>query len=334
MNSIKKGAENIIKNCLPVKPKEKIVIVTDKESLKITKVVISEAKKVTSNLKLFIMEDFGKRPLNFFPREIKKAVEKADTTIHLAQSFPKPDKKELANFIRPLRLLAIKKGREVHMPNMNKTVMKDGVCSDYKKVNRITNKVYDIVKNAKQIEVITKKGTNLVVNFDKKYKWMKATALIKKGEYSNIPGDEVYTYPSNINGLAIVDGVIGNFFSKKYGLIEKNPVNLKIKNGKLISFSCKYKNIKKDLKNYLDSDRNGRRVGEFALGTNIFLKRLIGRNIQDEKFPTVHIALGHPFPDITNAPYKSKIHVDFVIKDCSVFADGKKIMEKGKYTFI
>ena len=56
--------------------------------------------------------------------------------------------------------------------------------------------------------------------------------------------------------------------------------------------------------------------------------------MQDEKFPGVHIAMGSPYPEKTKAKWDSKVHVDGVIKNTTVFVDGEKIMHKGKYLII
>ncbi|MBN1283312.1 MAG: aminopeptidase, partial [Proteobacteria bacterium] len=74
------------------------------------------------------------------------------------------------------------------------------------------------------------------------------------------------------------------------------------------------------------------RVGEFAIGTNVALTKLIGNLLQDEKFPGVHVALGSPYPDKTGASWESKAHNDGVMRDPTVVVDGSTIMERGRFT--
>jgi leucyl aminopeptidase (aminopeptidase T) len=50
------------------------------------------------------------------------------------------------------------------------------------------------------------------------------------------------------------------------------------------------KELKDDFWAYTHTDENSNRVGEFAIGTNIELKDVIGEILQDEKYPGVHIA--------------------------------------------
>ena len=54
-------------------------------------------------------------------------------------------------------------------------------------------------------------------------------------------------------------------------------------------------NWRDDFWRYTHTDENSDRVGEFAIGTNIELKDVIGQILQDEKYPGVHIAFGNPY---------------------------------------
>ena len=78
-------------------------------------------------------------------------------------------------------------------------------------------------------------------------------------------------------------------------------------------------------------DENANRIGEFAMGTNMEVKKLVGRLLQDEKMPGVHVAFGHGYPEHTGCKWKSKAHLDAVLLKPTVYVDGKKIMEDGNY---
>ncbi|MCK5310308.1 MAG: aminopeptidase, partial [Thermoplasmata archaeon] len=82
---------------------------------------------------------------------------------------------------------------------------------------------------------------------------------------------------------------------------------------------------------YVESDSNANRIGEIGLGTNIFLKEIIRNILQDEKFPTVHVAFGDPYHEKTGATWVSDYHIDLLMRRCSVWIDGKQIMEDGQY---
>jgi leucyl aminopeptidase (aminopeptidase T) len=72
-------------------------------------------------------------------------------------------------------------------------------------------------------------------------------------------------------------------------------------------------------------------VGEFAIGTNIELKDVIGQILQDEKFPGVHIAFGNPYGAHTGAEWYSSTHIDVVGRRFDIWVDGEQIMRHGRF---
>tara|TARA_Y100000310_G_scaffold159627_1_gene159291 strand:- start:52952 stop:53278 length:327 start_codon:yes stop_codon:yes gene_type:complete len=89
--------------------------------------------------------------------------------------------------------------------------------------------------------------------------------------------------------------------------------------------------VKKNEKVIIITDENSNKIGEFAIGTNIALKKIIGNLLQDEKFPGVHIAYGDPYTAKTGAKWNIKAHYDGVIRNTTIIIDSEKIMENGKY---
>lgn len=73
-------------------------------------------------------------------------------------------------------------------------------------------------------------------------------------------------------------------------------------------------------------------MGEFAIGCLLGLKKLIGNLLQDEKFPGVHMAFGHPYPEITGQKsWDAPSHIDVIPLKVSVKVDGKPILKNGKF---
>jgi leucyl aminopeptidase (aminopeptidase T) len=61
------------------------------------------------------------------------------------------------------------------------------------------------------------------------------------------------------------------------------------------------------------------------------LTKLIGNLLQDEKFPTIHVAFGDPYPDETGADWESRTHIDAIMKDATLWVDDSKLMENGHF---
>jgi leucyl aminopeptidase (aminopeptidase T) len=213
-------------------------------------------------------------------------------------------------------------------------IMKDGMCSDYKEIQRVSRQVYEKVKNAGKIRVVTERGNDFVAEFSPQLKWIISDGDIGPGHWKNLPDGEVFTSPFTVNGTIVIDGCLGDFFTEKYGSLENTPVVIEMANGRAIkeSIQCGNEQLRQEFIKYLfEIDENSNRVGEFAIGTNTGLTKLIYNLLQDEKFPSVHVAFGSPLPGKTGAKWDSKAHVDGVIINPTIEVDGEVIMNKGKY---
>ncbi|MDO8669986.1 MAG: aminopeptidase, partial [Dehalococcoidia bacterium] len=149
------------------------------------------------------------------------------------------------------------------------------------------------------------------------------------GEWGNLPEGELFTSPETSNGVIVAD-VLGDYFSEKYGLLD-SPAVFRVVESRVVAVSCDNKAIEADLKSYLFGAENGDRVGEFAIGTNIGVTRLVGNLLQDEKFPGIHVAFGDPYPDETGADWRADSHLDVVPVGCTIYVDGEEIMREGRF---
>ncbi len=331
MGTIAEGVRQAVENCLKVKSGDRVVIITDKETMDIGKGLCKGVEKFTGDIQLFVMEDFGQRPVKF-PQVIANALKAADVSIYAAQGA----KGELATFRQPmLRTIdANPKLRHAHMIGITPEIMKDGMCSDYKEIQRISKLVYEKVRDAKEIRVVTDKGCDFTGRFSSELKWIVSDGDIKPQHWTNLPDGEVFTAPADVNGTVVIDGCLGDFFTERYGSLENTPIRIEVKNGRAMreTLQCDDEGLRKEYDAYLfETDANSNRVGEFAIGTNTGLTRLIYNLLQDEKFPGIHIAFGSPYPGKTGATWDSKGHVDGVIKKTTIAVDGELLMDKGAF---
>jgi len=325
------AVRQVVDNCLHAKKGEKAVLLTDIETKAIGLAIAERLRQVTGDVKIFVMEDFGPRPEDGssplkFPDEIGRAFADADVGCLAAQG----KKNEYTSFRVPLLavITANKRLRYAHMISIKEPLMKQGMLADYAEIKKISKKVYDIVSKARKIRVTTSRGTDMTAELDPSWKWINCDGSIKPGFWANLPDGEVFTCPKTINGMAVIDGVLGDYLDV---LVEKNPLTLVLKDGRVTEVSCRDKEIEKEIKNYISKCENADRVGEFAIGTNIGVKSLIGNMLQDEKFPGVHIAVGGTFPEETLADWDSDVHMDMVITKTTIEVDGRVIMKDGKF---
>lgn len=328
MDKARIGAKQAVEVCVRVKPKDKVVVIKDKATATAVAYVEEAIKNIQGSLRVFLLEDFGKRPLKM-PLKIQRQVEKADEAFICTDYL----REELPTFWLPLvRLVQRCPVKMAVMIDLDKRMLEEGMNADYRKIRRFSQKVYGKIKNARTIRVKTKLGSDFIVKLG--YKWVILDGFPKPGKWVNLPDGEVLTTPTSVNGKVIIDGVIEEFNRWRFKLLKNYPLSVVVKDGYAVRGSIQSEN--KDLEKHLEDnifghDRNASRVGEFAFGTNIYLKKLVGNTTQDEKFPSVHIAFGHSQGEMTGAKWKSNLHMDAIILEPTVWVDGKVIMKEGKY---
>ncbi len=336
VGTIEYGAMQAVRNCVRVQPGEKVVVITDRQARHIAEAIHHFLEEVTpGNTMIFVMEDFGDRPDDGstplpFPKEIGEAMEDgAKVSFYCARG----KKGELQSFRTPMIHIAEKqKLRHAHMPNITDLLMKTGMAVDYAIVQEISRKVLEIVKVARHIKVTSPAGTDFTTEFHPEWRWMVSDGYITPEKWCNLPDGEIFTCAYRIpEGRIVIDGVLGDYFCETYGVLEKTPVTLEIKDGRVTGSHCDNATLLADLRGYMKQDENANRIGEFAIGTNVGLTSLVGNLLQDEKFPGVHIAVGHGYPDKTGSGWASEAHVDGVIKNPDIIVDGKLIMKKGHF---
>lgn len=327
---IDQAGNTIVNVCSQLKKDEIATILTDRETLKIGLLIKKYSEDISEKVNFHVLEDYGERPLTHIPEIVKKDVKKSDVTYYAAQSKPG----ELQSFRGPLVGLALRSGREIHMPNINKEIIRTGMQANYFKIASLTYMVTSIAVKSKNAKISTPNGTDLTVNFSDKIKWIPDTGLLwYKGMWGNLPAGEVFTCPDSVEGIMVVDGTLGDFFNEKYGSLKNMPIRIPIRKSRAIinDIQCDNKELLDEFKEYLTQGNNSNRVGEFGCGTNVALTALIGNLLQDEKYPGVHIAFGNPYPNETGADWNANGHVDGIMEGCSLWFDEHLIIEKGRF---
>jgi aminopeptidase len=336
VGTLEYGAMQAVRNCVRVQPGERVVVITDRKAKHIADEIHRQIEAISpGNTRIFVMEDFGERPEDgsrplAFPDEIGRAMEdRAQVSFYAAQG----KKGELQSFRTPMiKIAEAQKLRHAHMPNITDLLMTTGMAVDYAKVQQISKKVLEIVSKARSITVKTAAGTSFTGEFNPAWRWMVSDGFITAEKWSNLPDGEVFTCVEKIpEGIIVVDGVLGDYFCERYGILEKTPMTLKIRDSRVVEATCSNNELLDDLREYMQQDENANRIGEFAIGTNIGLDRLVGNLLQDEKFPGIHIAIGHGYPDKTGSDWNSEAHVDGVMKEPTIIVDDRTIMEKGTF---
>jgi len=321
------GARNAVRVCLRVQPSEKVTVITDEVSLEIAAAIVHELESLGCPYQTWVLEDVATRPLNDLPSVIAEDLETSQVSIFAVQA----QTNELKSRMQMTDIVNRRKIRHAHMVNINKRIMMEGMRADFAKVDRLSVKVLETVSKAKQVRATTAAGTDIVADLNPNYRWVKTSGIISPEKWGNLPGGEVFTTPGEVNGTFVIDGVVGDYLCAKFGALKAEPLTIRVKGNRLIEAHSANKELKDDFWAYTHTDENSDRVGEFAIGTNLELKDVIGQILQDEKYPGIHIAFGNPYGAHTGAEWFSGTHIDVVGRNFDIWVDGDQIMRSGQF---
>lgn len=321
------GARNAVFTCLAVQPGERCVLITDERCLPIGAALAEQFERATKHVAVFVLEEVARRPLQVFPPEIAAAMERADVTCYAASA-------RIGELQARMEMTAIvdrRRIRHAHMVEITPRIMKEGMRADFRAVDVLSRWALSRVREAQEIRVTSPAGTDLRVTFSPGVRWVKTSGLIGPEAWGNLPGGEIFTAPESAEGVYVCDGVLGDWLATKYGALRDHPLAITIERSRIAGIECARDDLLRDFEAYTSYDENSNRVGEFALGTNLAVKSVIGHILQDEKMPGVHLAFGHPYREHTGARWTSRTHVDAVACECDVRVDGEPLIERGRY---
>ncbi len=325
------GARTAIRQCLAIGPEDRVFIFTDQATKAIGEALQEAAQEQgAAVIGLHLLEEFGPRPFTEVPEALLQALEafRPTVTIFAAQGQPG----EVTFRLKLSRVLRhTYRVRHGHMIGITPEIMQTGMRADYLRVASRTIRVFLRVYKARTIQVQDPYGTDFTVYLDPQgRRWNPSMGLLHyPGDWGNLPDGEVFTAPVTAQGV-LVAHLLGDYFSEKYGLLDA-PMTFYVEDGRVTRVEHPNPDLAQEVRAYLQQHENSPRVGEFALGTNEFLTRLVGNMLQDEKFPGVHVAFGNPYPDRTGADWSAPTHVDVIPLRVSVWVDGEPLMEEGRY---
>jgi len=321
------GARNAVDVCLRVQPDEKVCVITDEATLEIAAAIVKELERLGSPYHIWVLEELAERPLKDLPPEILADLETSQVSIFAVWV----QRNELRSRMQMTDVVNRKKIWHAHMVNINRQIMMEGMRADFLKVDRLSAKVIAMVRKAQRVRATTAAGTDLTADLNPNYRWLKTSGIITPEKWGNLPGGEIFTTPGEVNGTFVIDGVVGDYLCTKFGNLQGTPLTIHMKKNRLMEAHSENRELEDDFWKYTHTDENSDRVGEFAIGTNIDLKEVIGQILQDEKYPGVHIAFGNPYGAHTGAEWDSTTHIDVVGRKFNIWVDDEQIMQDGKF---
>jgi leucyl aminopeptidase (aminopeptidase T) len=321
------GARNAVVSCLRIQPDEKVTLITDEACLPIGASLARTLQEQRLRFTAFVLEDLAPRPLTAMPQEVLGDME----TSHVSIFAVRVQRNELGSRMQMTDVVNRRKMRHAHMVNIDRRIMLEGMRADFDQIDRISTRVWAMASKAAEIRAKNPAGTDIRAKFSRDLKWLKTSGIISPNKWGNLPGGETFTTPERVDGVFVIDGVVGDYLCEKYGDLRETPLTIEIENSRLKSAKSLNKQLETEFWDYCHADENSDRVGEFAIGTNIAVRDVIGNILQDEKIPGIHIAFGNPYGAHTGADWYSKTHIDVVGRHFDIWIDGQQIMHDGAF---
>src|SRR3954451_19099344 len=224
------GARNAVNVCLRIQPTERVCVITDEATLEIAAAIVAELEKLGSPYHAWVLEELADRPLRDLPREGLDDLALSYVSIFAVQA----QRNELRSRIQMTDVVNRRRIRHAHMVNINRQIMLEGMRADFQRVDRLSQKVVEMVRKAAKIRANTAAGTDLTADLNPNYKWLKTSGIISPEKWGNLPGGEVFTTPGEVNGTFVIDGVVGDYLCAKFGDLKARPLTIVVKGNRVV----------------------------------------------------------------------------------------------------
>jgi leucyl aminopeptidase (aminopeptidase T) len=309
-----KGAKVLVDVCTKVKPRDKVLIITDMFKFNLVNVLAGVAKERGAEVIVSVMKPrkkAGQEP----PVSISEAMKEADVVFSVV-SYSITH----TNAVKD----AVSGGaRIIVMTDFNEGLMiQGGIEANFDELKPICKKVANRLAEGKKVRLTTPGGTDLQMDITGR-RGNALYCVVEPGEFSTVPTVEANTSPveGSAHGKIVVDASIPYL---GIGLL-KEPIQVEVRNGFITKIEGGYQAdiLKKDLES--QKDKNVFNIAEMGLGLNPKC-RMIGIMLEDEGvMGTAHIGIG---TSITlGGNIKTSCHYDLIMWKAKVEVDGKVIIE-------
>src|SRR3954464_2546526 len=228
------GARNAIRDCLRLKPEERITIITDEATRDIAAALQAEVEEVGAQHAVFVLEEHADRPLTDMPAIILEDLAESQVSIFCAQT----QRGELRSRMQISDVVNKNRIRHGHMVNITRQIMLEGMRADFRAIDTLSQRLVERARKARRIICTTPAGTNFEAEFSSSLKWLKTSGIITPDKWGNLPGGEIFTSPANTNGRFVVDGVVGDYLCSKYCDLHDTCLTVDVRDNRIVNLEC------------------------------------------------------------------------------------------------
>jgi leucyl aminopeptidase (aminopeptidase T) len=302
-----------VRDCMGVKPGERVLVVTDAPLRTIGYATFEAARGLGNDTLIVEMPPRttnGEEP----PPEVAALMLQFDVVLC-------PTSKSLTH--TDSRRNASAKGvRVATLPGVTEEIMVRCMNADYHEIAARTFRICGVMRATKVIRVTAPAGTDITMPIEGREAHASSGVFREKGLWGNLPTGEAYLAPleGRSNGVVVVDGSMASV-----GMVDE-PIRIVVKDGYAtnITGGTSARRLVELLEPH---GTDGRTVAEFGIGTND-KAILTGIILEDEKvMGTIHIAFGDN--KSMGGSVRVASHLDGLVKRPTVWFDDRIVMQDG-----
>src|ERR1041384_3262729 len=133
------GARNAIRDCLRLKPEERITIITDEATRDIAAALQAEVEEVGAQHSVFVLEEHADRPLTDMPTVILEDLAESQVSVFCAQTQPG----ELRSRMQMSDVVNKHHIRHGHMVNITRQIMLEGMRANFRAIDALSQRLVE-----------------------------------------------------------------------------------------------------------------------------------------------------------------------------------------------
>lgn len=312
------GAMKIVRMCADLKPHERVLVLTDFETLEVGELVAMAAIQIAPETALMVIaptSGHGAEP----PAQAAQAMIASDLIM-----MPLKFSMTHAAAVKAAR----KQGaRVLSMGDFNAGMLAEGgIEADFDRLADVVRQTAECLGKGNRAEIRTPAGTHLTMDIAGRQGFAEDGTAHEPGSIAGPPNVEANVGPleGTASGELVVDGSIPH---PLLGIITE-PIRLTVNEGRITRIhGGEQAQILSDLLEDFD-DPNVYNIAELGIGLNP-CSSITGSMMEDEgAYGTCHIGIG----DNTSfgGKVKARTHLDLVMRRAEVIIDGEYLEKNGK----
>jgi leucyl aminopeptidase (aminopeptidase T) len=309
-----RSVRNLLEQCLNVKPKENLLVLTDTNKIEIAEMFALVGQELGAEVVFIVMTPrtrHGEEP----PRIVAEAMKAADAIV-APTTFS-------VNHSSARKAASDAGARLIFMPDACEEVFLDGSLEvDYQAQKKLIDKLAKILEEGKRVRIRSPRGTDITMDITGRHAVPQTGICHEPGSISPPPCIEVAVAPveGTTEGVMYIDGAVVP------GGPCAEPIKIVFEKGKIVTIEggIDAERLKATLESY--NHPNMYCAVEMGMGMNPKAKIGRGGQLEDEaEFGTMHIGIGNgiTFGSSIRAPG----HCDLVMRDAIIEVDGRLILK-------